>query len=208
MAKAPDPRVSIEPLPRGEVETAAGMLARAFRDNPLNRAVIGSDDPARRDGCNLHGMRALLPIALQHARVLTAHVTGRLAGALIAAPPYGYPLPPPPWRLRLRCLLGQGWRVGHRWGQVFQELDALHPLEPMAYLATLGIEPFLQGRGVGTALLSAWVAELDRDGHGAYLETDAAATVAFYQRAGFRVVGQCQVFGAPIWRMRREPETH
>ena len=31
-----------------EREPAVQLLARAFRDNPLNVAVIGSDDPARR----------------------------------------------------------------------------------------------------------------------------------------------------------------
>ena len=46
-----------------EREAAVQLLARAFRDNPLNVAVIGCDDPARRLLVNAHGLRGLLPMA-------------------------------------------------------------------------------------------------------------------------------------------------
>lgn len=205
MAKASRPAPSIAPLPDSEREAAAQLLASCFRDNPLNTAVIQSSDPAVRVRCNLYGMRALLPVAQRHGLVLEARVGGRLAGVLIAAAPYAYPLPPPPPMERLRCLWGQGWRVAHRWARVFHMLDALHPLEPLAYLGTLGVDPSLQARGVGTALLGAWLARLDSDGVGAYLETDGFGTVAFYERAGFAVIGDVDVLGAPVWRMLRLP---
>ncbi len=179
------------------------MLARAFRDNPLNVAVIQSDDPAFRIRCNYHGMRALLPVAQACGQVLAARLEGRLAGALVAANPCGYPLPAPPWAARFRCLWGRGWRVARRWARVFEWLDALHPQEPLGYLGTLGVDPSLQGRGVGRALLGRWLAGLDREATGAYLETDRCENVAFYERSGFRVLGETQVLGARIWRMRR-----
>ena len=130
-------------------------------------------------------------------------VWASIATPLIAAGLYAYPLPAPPAMERLRCLWGQGWRVAHRWGRVFQMLDALHPLEPLAYLGTLGVDPGFQARGVGTALLDAWLAGLDGDGVGAYLETDGIGTVAFYERAGFAVIGDVDVLGARVWRMLR-----
>jgi ribosomal protein S18 acetylase RimI-like enzyme len=190
-------------LSTAEVPPLAAVLARAFRDNPLNVAVIQSDDPVFRIRCSFHGMRALLPVARACGQVLAAWLEGRLAGALVAANPYGYPLPAPPLAARFRCFWGQGWRVARRWARVFESLDALHPLEPLGYLGTLGVDPSLQGRGVGTALLGRWLGRLDREATGAYLETDRRENVAFYERSGFRVLGETQVLGAQIWRMRR-----
>ena len=202
---APAPLVSptTGPLAAPERPGAAQLLARAFRDNPLNVAVIGAGDPQRRLASNLCGMRSLLPVALAHGFVLGARAAGSLAGALIATPPHAYPLPPPSLASRLRCLVGQGWRVGRRWREVFEVLDALHPLEPHWYLGTLGVDPPHQGCGVGTALVGRWLAHADRDATDAYLETDVFANVGFYARAGFEVEGEAEVLGARVWRMRR-----
>lgn len=199
------PLPSIAPLGEAECRAAAEVLARAFRDNPLNVAVIRSPDRSVRTRCNLHGMLALLPVAQVHGRVLFARVDGRPAGALVAARPLGYPLPAPSLVSRFRCVLGQGWGVARRWGQVFEALDALHPIEPLGYLGSLGVAPVLQGRGVGAALLDRWLAELDRDEVGAYLETDGHETVGFYRRRGFEVEGETEILGVRIWRMRRPP---
>lgn len=148
-------------------------------------------------------MRALLPVARRHGRVLVATLDGVVAGGLIAVPPDGFPLPPPPPISRLRCLVGQGWRTTARWGEVFHALAELHPKQPYCYLGTLGVEPELQGRGVGAGLLSAWLEEVDRQTMPAYLETDGRDNIGFYEREGFAVEGELIVLGVPVWRMRR-----
>ena len=198
---APPPGVAA--LATGDRNLAAHLLARAFRDNPLNVAVIGEGAPERRVRANRHSVRALIPVACRHGRVLGARCDGRLAGVLIATPPYFYPLPPPPLGARLRSLVGQGPRVSRRWREVFEALSAVHPVEPHHYLGTLGVDPPLQRRGVGAALLAGWLAEVDRDRCCAYLETDLPENVAFYERAGFDVEGELAIFGARVWRMRR-----
>ena len=58
------------------------MLARAFRDNPLNRAVIRSGDPSTRLRSNLHGMRSLLPAAAANGQILVARDSGRVTTEL------------------------------------------------------------------------------------------------------------------------------
>lgn len=184
-------------------QQAINLLARAFRDNPLNVAVIGGTDARRRLRSNLYGMRSLLLAAAVHGDILAASTAGRVAGVLISVPPGAYPLPPPPVVQRLRCLLGQGWRVATRWGRVFTALRAHHPLEPSWYLGTLGVDPAFQGQGVGSALLVRWLEGVDREGSAAYLETDVLANVGFYARAGFELKGEVEVLGVPIWRMWR-----
>jgi ribosomal protein S18 acetylase RimI-like enzyme len=186
-----------------EREAAVQLLARAFRDNPLNVAVIGSQDPAVRLRVNAHGLRSLLPTAHAHGRVRVQRVAGELAGVLIAVPPDAFPLPAASFARRLRSSLGQGLRVARRWAEVFEALAPLHPPEPHWYLSTLGVDPRQQRRGFGRALLAAWLADVDRDASCAYLETDRPENVAFYERAGFVVLGETQIFSAPVWRMRR-----
>ena len=153
ISRSPRLTPSIAALDPADRHGAAVVLARAFRDNPLNMAVIGAADAGRRLRSNLHGMRSLVPAAADHGEVLVARSAGRLAGVLIAVPPGAYPLPPPPLARRIRCLLGQGWRVATRWGRVFDALHAHHPDTPSWYLGTLGVDPAFQGRGVGKTLL-------------------------------------------------------
>jgi ribosomal protein S18 acetylase RimI-like enzyme len=194
---------SIAALRDADRPQAIEVLARAFCDNPLNVAVIGGGDAERRLRSNLHGMRSLIPVAADHGDVLAASISGRVAGVLISAFPGVYPLPPPPVMQRLRCLLGQGWRVASRWGRVYDTLRAHHPLEPSWYLGTLGVDPAFQGRGVGSALLERWLEGVDREGSAGYLETDLHSNVGFYARGGFELEGEVEVFGTPIWRMWR-----
>jgi GNAT superfamily N-acetyltransferase len=195
--------IAISALSEARRERAARVLARAFRDNPLNVAVVGSDESARRLRCNLHGMRASLAAAIRHGEALTASLDGCVAGGLIAVPPGAYPLPPPGPLRQFRCLLGQGFRAATRWGEVFESLRAHHPTVPHWYLGTLGVDPPLQRRGVGAALLRAWIEHVDGWGAPAYLETDRESNLALYAGVGFELLGRIEVLGVPIWRMQR-----
>jgi ribosomal protein S18 acetylase RimI-like enzyme len=193
---------AVGPLAAAERAAAERVLARAFRDSPLNVAVIGPD-PERRLRANLHGARALLPVALAHGLVLAAPARGAPRGLLIATRPLGWPLPPPSLVASLRRVFGQGLRVARRWGLVFEALARVHPPEPHWYLATLGVDPDAWGRGIGTALLARWLAEVDADGVPAWLETDREGNVGFYRRSGFEVALHTQVLATPVWCMRR-----
>ncbi len=47
---------------------------------------------------------------------------------------------------------------------------------------------------------------MDAAGEGAYLETDKPENVDFYERFGFKVVGEKEVIGVPDWYMARSAE--
>jgi ribosomal protein S18 acetylase RimI-like enzyme len=193
---------ALGPLADGEHPGAEGVLARAFRDSPLNVAVIGPD-PQRRLRANLHGARALLPVAVAGGLVLVAREGDATRGLLVATPPFGWPLRAPSLRAQLRRSLGQGLRVTRRWGQVFEALARIHPREPHWYLATLGVDPLAQGRGAGTALLAAWLRSVDADAVPAWLETDRQENIGFYRQAGFEVARRTEILGASVWCMGR-----
>jgi ribosomal protein S18 acetylase RimI-like enzyme len=166
--------------------------------------VIG-EPPEVRLRCNAAGMRAYLPATEQNGVLLASRLDGELAGVLVSAPPGAWPFPLPPWRARLACLWTQGLRVARRWAGVSEVLREHHPLLAHWYLATLGVEPRRWGRGVGHALLTDWLERVDAKGGRAYLETDAARNVSFYERAGFRVVEPLNVLGVTVWCMERPP---
>ena len=68
-------------------------------------------------------------------------------------------------------------------------LEELHPSEPHWYLATLGTEPALQHRGLGSALVAGVLEQLRRQALGAYLES-AKESTSPSTPAGFEVVHQ------------------
>jgi ribosomal protein S18 acetylase RimI-like enzyme len=198
--------LEIRALHERELCEAAELLALAFRDNPLNCAVIQSSRPERRLRSNRHGMRALLPTAWRHGAVWVARGAPGIEGVLVSAPPLTYPLPPPSLGTRLACAAQQGFAVARRWAEVFDALHAWHPLEPHGYVVALGVHPERQRRGVGAALLAAWLAVPAVSGAFQYLETDRERNLGFYARAGFEVAGELQVQGIRIWRMQRGPD--
>lgn len=85
-----------------------------------------------------------------------------------------------------------------------QAMAQHHPETPHWYLWTLGVDPRLQGRGVGSALLKHTLAMIDAEGADAYLEASNPALIPLYERHGFEVVGMIQVGDAPplapMWR--------
>jgi ribosomal protein S18 acetylase RimI-like enzyme len=191
-----------------ERPAAVDLLARAFRDNPLNLEVIDRG-PAARVRSNAHGARASLRAAEGSALLLAAREgapsRATLAGVLLAVAPFDYPLPLPPPLVQLRCLLGQGIRTARRWARVHREFAAVHPAPPHWYLGALGVDPRRQRRGVGSALLREWLCRIDAENAPSYLETDRPENVAFYRRAGFEVTGELRIMEVRVWCMWRSP---
>jgi ribosomal protein S18 acetylase RimI-like enzyme len=192
----------VGPLAASELDLAAGVLARAFRDNPLNRAVIQAGE-ARRERANRAGVRAYLPLAHERAHVAVARGEETLLGVLVATPPWRWPLPPPGPLGMLRLLFGQGFGVARRWSEVSRQLRAHHPGQPHWYLATLGVEPSCWGCGAGRALLADLVLRIDADATPAYLETDRPELERYYRSAGFEVRERVQVCGVAVLLMER-----
>lgn len=192
----------LEILTEADVEAAAAVLGRAFRDNPMNVAVIGGDDE-RRVRCNQAGVLAYLPAALVAGLVWGAWCDRRLCGVLVAMPPGGYPLPVPGLRDWWRLLRVQGPRLVRRWGGVAAELADLHPSEPHWTLATLGVDPADWRWGVGSELLRALTEHVSESPAPIYLDTDRAENVAFYACGGFEEIGRVEILGVTVHRMLR-----
>ena len=65
-----------------------------------------------------------------------------------------------------------------------------HPSEPHWYLAMLGVDPLLQGNGIGSALLRYGLARADEQAMLAFLETGKPSNIPLYERSGFEVLAE------------------
>jgi len=193
----------VAPLDRTELEPAAALLARSFRDAPMTRAVVGAG-PRRRLRASRYGMRLLLESGYGFASMLGLRASSKTLAAVLVALPPGVPsLPDASLWAQLRCVYGQGWRVVARWGEVSRRLTAARPDELHAYLALLAVEPSHQGSGLGRALLEAWLEDVDDAEAVAYLETDRFRNLRFYASAGFGLHAHLHVHGQAVWTLRR-----
>ena len=105
-------------------------------------------------------------------------------------------MPPGRWHVgildQLRMLprmIAMNGRTFPRAARVLRLMEKKHPTDrEHYYLAVLGVEPGLQGRGFGAALIEPVLSRCDRDGTPAYLESSKERNIAFYERHGFRVL--------------------
>lgn len=80
---------------------------------------------------------------------------------------------------------------------VLGQMDEAHPRFPHWYLPWLGVDPALQGEGLGGELLQHCLRIVDKDHLPAYLETPNPRTIPFYERYGFEVTGHAKAGACP-----------
>lgn len=77
--------------------------------------------------------------------------------------------------------------------------------EPHWHLFGIGVEPGLQGKGIGSQLMEVGLDLADSSGQPCYLETGTEENVRFYSKRGFEVKGQVEFYGFTVWAMVRQP---
>jgi ribosomal protein S18 acetylase RimI-like enzyme len=185
------------------VPAMAGVLARAFHDDPVFTWVLGGDPRRMRilgRGFELFLRRVWME---QEETYTTA---GTVAVAVWELPDR--------WKVpiaqQLRLLPAMFGAFGRHLPRVLKALTVLegkHPREPHYYLAFIGVDPEWQGRGLGGAVLSPVLERCDEDGMPAFLEASTSRNRALYERHGFTVMEEFTLGrGAPPqWRMWRTP---
>ena len=90
-------------------------------------------------------------------------------------------------------------------------MEAYHPNDPHWYLPMIGVDPVMQGSGIGSALLRQGLAQCDAEGSPAYLESSNPRNIPLYERFGFEIVGTIKCGAAPpLYPMVRKarPQPH
>ncbi|WP_193409749.1 GNAT family N-acetyltransferase [Bradyrhizobium sp. CCGE-LA001] len=71
------------------------------------------------------------------------------------------------------------------------------PPEPHWYLPLIAVDPKWIGQGLGTLLMKHALQRCDEQASAAYLESSNPKNIPFYQRHGFKVIGEIQHGGSP-----------
>ena len=199
-------RIEVGDTRPDEVAAAVAVAARAMSTSPMAVAVLGPDQERCR--YHLHRFFTRLYKLAANQRPLVARLDGRviastndLVGGACRARPVD--------KLRsLPALALAGPRSAIRAAKWFENWEHRDPDGPHAHYGPFGVEPELQGQGVGSLVMREYVRRLDERSEASYLETEKPQNVALYQRFGFEVIEEAEVLGVPNWFMWREPGAH
>lgn len=177
-------------------------MSRAFFDDPVTQYLFPDESRRSRrlEKYFSYEMRALF---LQRGESWTSD--GLDAGAFWvphrqAPPTLGDALK----QLPVVWMFGRHLRRGYR---LVQLLEAKRPRSPHLYLATIGTDPAVQGKGYGSALMRVVLDRCDADGVPSYVESSKESNLSFYGRHGYELVGDVVVpeTSVKLWLMWREP---
>jgi len=180
-----------------EVGRVVTDLHAAFMDDPV--LCWAFPDEARRRSYGRHYFE------MQARRLVKGGLAWRADGGGALWAGAGRWRESPLEALRLGAATFRGlWPRGGRVARGLLEIESRHPREPHLYLAVVGVRPEQQGQGLGTALLQPGLAEADRLGLPAYLESSNVLNVPLYERHGFEVTEEVRLpSGPPVWLMWR-----
>lgn len=199
------PRVFVRSLQHEEIPLAARLLAAGMRDNPLHQRVFSG----RGDGLEsvlTPAFNQLLGKQLRTGDVLGAYDGNALVGITGMAAP-GHCQPGLVEKLSMLRLLARGRQLRslpririwlRHWERHDPDFDHWH-------LGPAAVDRSLQGRGIGSELMTALCRRLDELQKSGYLETDKPENVRLYRRGGFKVVATQPVLGVTNWFMLRRP---
>ncbi len=166
-------------------------FARSFWDDPVMRWLFPDDDVFR-DGTVMQGF---------FQRVMAHDCT------LVTPDVAAFSLWIPPTRPELDVDTGPSEPPSDEMLEKFMALrEALAtntPEEHHWYLQMVGTHPDWQRRGIGSTLIREGLTWAQRDGVGAYLETETIENVAYYRHLGFEVRTEWDVAagGPHMWGM-------
>ncbi|WP_447041384.1 GNAT family N-acetyltransferase [Streptomyces sp. DSM 118878] len=190
----------VRPARPGDLPVAVDTLAKAFADYSFTRHVVAAEGHQER----VRRLQELFltRIGMEYGRVWVAD-----AGRAVAV-----------WTTPERDP-GPGFaEIGPRIGELAGDraaffesaeraLEPFRPTRPAWFLATVGVNPWAQGQGLGGAVIRPGLEAADRAGHPAFLETSTERNVRFYERLGFAVTAEVTLpeGGPRTWCMQREP---
>ena len=197
------------PAKRSDISELSHVLGRAFYDDPVSIWIMPNDKSRA-----AHLQKFFATVTRHH------HLAGGGAEVATDGSTIGAAAlwdPPGRWKQSARAqlmmlpsfILGFGPRLttGRRLGALLAQMKQQHPEEPHWYLAVIGSDTSVRGKGYGQALMRSRLDRVDAEHAPAYLESSKAENVPYYQRFGFEVTGEIVMpnGGPTLWPMWRPP---
>lgn len=166
-----------------DLAATSRALSAAFSADPVQQWLFApAADP---ESSRADFFRFFVGEYFDIGHVYVEHGPGGVAGAALWAPPDRNILHDD----RIPALLevvapALGDETIPRLGELARTAE-FRPVEPHFYLGILGVDPSHQGAGVGVRLVESVLAECDRGGFLAHLESSNPMNIPFYERLGF-----------------------
>jgi GNAT superfamily N-acetyltransferase len=196
-------------LEKKHIKTAALMLTRAFKDDPMTYYFPDPEEAkVKTPYLNEFYLRYYLPYGCSFIS------SPRLEGLAIwrhSDVNSGISF----WRMLTSGAIWPAMKIGRKALRKLKEFDqhALRKRKELApakhwYLAVLAVDPEYQGKGYGSKLLNEMLSNIDKEGLPCYVETEGEKNVSMYQRFGFKVVDEFTVPNTTdkLVAMLREPK--
>jgi len=172
-------------MEKSDIQESAHVLSVAMLDNPLHVAVFKGNGEKER--MEIEKMFGELLIELPGI-VFLAKEKQNIIGVMRMKSCQGRNVISVPNDARDENDIGWRTSVWHsEWGHQ-------DPLEQHWHLGPIGVLPTHQGSGVGSILMERFCKEVDDCAAKAYLETDLNKNVRFYEKFGFKVVRESEIF--------------
>jgi GNAT superfamily N-acetyltransferase len=184
-----------------DVSAITTALARGFFEDPVFEWIFPNPDRRRR------AVPAMLEhFAYAYARHGETYLTEDASGAALWLPA-GRQLFTGDEEVEFAGRLEAA--TGEDAGRLFELLelfDEHHPDGTYWTLQLMAVVPESQGQGIGSALIAPVLVRCDLEQAPAYLEATSERSVPFYERHGFRVIGEISPpDGPPLFPMWRDP---
>lgn len=199
--------VDVRPALKSDIKQLAGVLGRAFYDDPVMVWMLPEDAHRKR------ALARMFATMTRHHFLAggggeVASGTGTIGAAALWDPPGCWRQTPLQELLMMPGFVRAFGRRPTRGRQTAELMKKHHPDEPHWYLAVIGSDPTVRGGGFGQALMRSRLERVDAEHAPAYLESSNPDNVPYYQRFGFEVTGEIVLpDGGPamtaMWRRPR-----
>jgi ribosomal protein S18 acetylase RimI-like enzyme len=188
--------VQISFMEQRDIQEAANVLSRAMLNNPHHIGVFQGNGEKQRMG--IENMFFELFNSLPGV-VFLAKKNEKIIGVMRMKSCIGKAIDDPDVSENQNDIDGRKsiW---------FKEWAKHDPIEQHWHLGPIGVLPAHQGSGIGSILMNRFCKEVDACMTKAYVETDLDKNVHFYEKFGFNVVSESEIFGVKNRYMLRDSQ--
>jgi GNAT superfamily N-acetyltransferase len=198
--------INARPAQKADISALSHVLGRAFYDDPVTTWMLPDEKtrPAR--------LPRLFATLTRHHHFAGGGVEVACDGPDIGAAALWDP--PNRWKQTPREQLAMLPSIIRTFGyraaaarDVIELMKHHHPEEPHWYLAVIGSDAVVRGKGYGQALMRSRLDRVDAEHAPAYLESSKPENVPYYERFGFTVTAEIVLprGGPTLWPMWRAP---
>lgn len=192
--------VDLVAMAKGEEHQAAIALSNAMVSNPIHIAVLqGQGEPERKQIEDMF----IEMFQQRPGEVFVAKYDNAIVGVLRSYNCHegtdSHEDGTTAREINEAALHDTASRIAH-WYSIWDQHD---PLELHRHLGPVGVIPDFQGKGIGSKIMRMFCEQADVKNEAAYLETDRSVNVRFYEKFGFYVIDESDIFDIKNYFMWR-----